>query len=117
MFPASNVLAGHPTSHYIGDQVTLASMPASMYANKHVVITGGSEGLGLALAKQLAATHARVTLIARTLSKLQAAEQAVLSSCPDSSNQQQSPVLTYSADVTKYKQVQCVVRPWKAVCS
>lgn len=33
-----------------------------MYANKHVLITGASEGLGLALAKLLVAKNARVTL-------------------------------------------------------
>lgn len=76
-----------------------------MYANKHVLITGGSEGLGLALAKQLVACNARISLIARTLSKLQAAEEAVLQSCPHSSNPQQSHVFAYSADVTKYNQV------------
>lgn len=79
-----------------------------MFANKHALITGGSEGLGLALAKQLAAQNARVTLIARTLSKLQAAEQQVLQCCPQqqgSSSSQQQQVYTHSADVTKYRQV------------
>jgi NAD(P)-dependent dehydrogenase (short-subunit alcohol dehydrogenase family) len=89
------------------------------FANKHVLITGGSEGLGLALAKQLASQHARVSLIARTLSKLEAAEQAVLASYPQQrrqqqpqqqqqqgSNEQQEQLVYYhSADVTKYKQV------------
>lgn len=76
-----------------------------MFANKHVLITGGSEGLGLALAKQLVSRNARVTLVGRTLSKLQAAEEAVLQSISDTGIQQQSAVFTYSADVTKYKQV------------
>jgi NAD(P)-dependent dehydrogenase (short-subunit alcohol dehydrogenase family) len=83
------------------------------FANKHVLITGGSEGLGLALAKQLASQNARVTLVARTLSKLEAAEHAVLASYPQQQQQQQrndeqlGPQLVYyhSADVTKYKQV------------
>jgi NAD(P)-dependent dehydrogenase (short-subunit alcohol dehydrogenase family) len=91
------------------------------FANKHVLITGGSEGLGLALAKQLASQHARVSLIARTLSKLEAAEQAVLASYPQqqqrhqqqqaqqqqhSNNEQQEQLVYYhSADVTKYRQV------------
>lgn len=77
-----------------------------MYANKHALITGGSEGLGLAIAKQLVRRGARVTLVARTLSKLQAAEEAVLQSSQNNSNQQQGHVFCYSADVTKYKQVQ-----------
>jgi NAD(P)-dependent dehydrogenase (short-subunit alcohol dehydrogenase family) len=84
------------------------------FANKHVLITGGSEGLGLALAKQLASQNARVSLVARTLSKLEAAENAVLASYPQQqqqqqqgSNEQQAQQLVYyhSADVTKYKQV------------
>jgi NAD(P)-dependent dehydrogenase (short-subunit alcohol dehydrogenase family) len=75
-----------------------------MFADKHVLITGGSEGLGLALAKLLVTQNARVTLIARTLSKLQAAEAAVLQCCLDRQHQQQV-VYCHSADVTKYNQV------------
>lgn len=47
---------------------------------KHVVITGGSEGLGLALAVQMAAEGAaRITLLARTEGKLRVAVDAVQS--------------------------------------
>ncbi len=70
------------------------------FANKHVLITGGSEGLGLALAKQLVAHNARVSLVARTLSKLEAAAQAVVAG---SGNRSQ--VSCHSADVTNYQQV------------
>jgi len=44
---------------------------------KTVVITGGSQGLGLSLAKQLAARGANVTIIARQKSKLEDALRAV----------------------------------------
>lgn len=76
------------------------------FANKHVFITGGSEGLGLALAKQLVASNARVTLVGRTASKLEAA-QTVVAACCSSGNAQQpsSHVYCHAADVTKYQQV------------
>ena len=43
------------------------------FANKHVIVTGGSQGIGRAIAEQLLARGARVTLLARTESKLQTA--------------------------------------------
>jgi len=45
------------------------------YRGKHVVITGGSEGLGRALGELLLERGAKVTLIARTKSKLDEAEK------------------------------------------
>jgi NADP-dependent 3-hydroxy acid dehydrogenase YdfG len=44
---------------------------------RHVVITGGSAGIGLALARQFLRRGARVTLIARTASKLHEARAAL----------------------------------------
>ena len=43
---------------------------------KRVVITGGSQGLGLAMVEALAACGANVTAISRDRAKLAAAEQA-----------------------------------------
>ena len=43
---------------------------------KRVVITGGSQGLGLAMVEALAACGASVTAISRDRAKLAAAEQA-----------------------------------------
>ena len=40
------------------------------FSGKSVVITGGSRGLGLVLARQLAAEGARITLIARDENEL-----------------------------------------------
>ena len=47
-------------------------------AGRHVLLTGGSEGLGLELAVLCAKRGARVSLVARTLSKLEAAKSTVL---------------------------------------
>jgi NAD(P)-dependent dehydrogenase (short-subunit alcohol dehydrogenase family) len=71
------------------------------FANKHVLITGGSEGLGLALAKQLVAQNARVSLVARTLSKLEAAAQTVV----EATGSNRSQVSYHTADVSNYEQV------------
>ncbi|MDR3415085.1 MAG: SDR family NAD(P)-dependent oxidoreductase [Nevskia sp.] len=48
-----------------------------MFRNQHVVITGGSSGLGLALAFALAREGARISLIARDPRKLEAAANAI----------------------------------------
>jgi 3-dehydrosphinganine reductase len=49
-----------------------------MFDGKHVVITGGSSGLGLAMAKKLAAKGAIVTLIARNKEKLDIAKNEIM---------------------------------------
>ncbi|THH04008.1 hypothetical protein EW146_g10292, partial [Bondarzewia mesenterica] len=46
-------------------------------SGKHVYITGGSSGLGLALAKQLAAEGAHVSIVARDKTKLALAHSAI----------------------------------------
>lgn len=43
------------------------------YSGKHVLITGGSEGIGLALAHYFVRDGASVTILSRTMSKLKAA--------------------------------------------
>ncbi|KAI5076534.1 hypothetical protein GOP47_0008599 [Adiantum capillus-veneris] len=47
---------------------------------KHVVITGGSSGIGLSIAQQCAAEGAYLTLIARTLPKLEDARRHIIAS-------------------------------------
>jgi 3-dehydrosphinganine reductase len=54
-------------------------------AGKHIVITGGSSGLGLELAHQLAARGARLTLLARDPVKLRSAAQAITARAPGAS--------------------------------
>jgi len=60
-------------------------MKKSAWTGKLVLITGGSSGIGLALAKKLAASGARVHLLARRLDQLELAQAAVAAGCPDSS--------------------------------
>lgn len=48
-----------------------------MFEGKYVVITGGSSGLGLALAKKLAAKGAIITIVARSKEKLQTAKAEI----------------------------------------
>lgn len=52
-------------------------MPISTFRDQHVLITGGSSGIGLALARQAAAAGARVSLVARDPAKLAAARAAI----------------------------------------
>lgn len=50
-----------------------ALKPTADLRGKHVLITGGSRGLGLALARELAGRGARLTLVARTRGDLETA--------------------------------------------
>ena len=50
-----------------------SSRTGGRFSGQHVLITGGSEGIGLALAKEFMARSASVTLLARTASKLNGA--------------------------------------------
>ncbi len=51
------------------------------FKNLHVLITGGSSGIGLATAKLLAAAEAHIWLVARDLSRLQAAQDQIRTCC------------------------------------
>lgn len=63
------------------------------FSNKHIVITGGSSGLGLELSRRLIKEGAKLSLIARDTKKLDAAKKELMSLA---SNAQ---VNTYSLDV------------------
>ncbi|KAK3440851.1 hypothetical protein EUGRSUZ_B01114 [Eucalyptus grandis] len=66
--------------------------------NRHVFITGGSSGIGLALAHRAAAEGARVSILARSQAKLEEAKQAIrLATGID--------VATFSADVRDFDAV------------
>lgn len=63
--------------------------------NRHVFITGGSSGIGLALAKQAAVEGARVSILARSVDKLEEARNSIrLATGID--------VAIFSADVRDY---------------
>jgi short-subunit dehydrogenase len=51
-------------------------------AGQHVVITGGSSGLGLELAHQLAARGLQLTLVARGAVKLESAKDEIMARAP-----------------------------------
>lgn len=68
------------------------------YAGKTVIITGGSRGLGLALAKKFVSEEANVCLIARTEEDLLAAEQILMQENPMAS------VFTCVCDITDHNQ-------------
>lgn len=55
--------------------------PSMSYEGKHVLVTGGSAGIGLDIAKEYARSGANVTIVARNLSKLQQAQKELQQSC------------------------------------
>ncbi|KAI9011223.1 oxidoreductase [Gaertneriomyces semiglobifer] len=67
-------------------------------AGKHVYITGGSQGTGLALAKLLASLGAHVTIVARSVDKLQNAQQEIR----DHARTDEQVVHYESADLSDY---------------
>lgn len=77
-------------------------------AGQHVLITGGSEGVGLELARECVRRGARVTLVARTLSKLETARAQVLD------GHAESRVCVASADVGSREQLAAAVQKAEA---
>lgn len=75
--------------------------PKIKLSGRHVIITGGSDGLGYCLAKEFLRRGCRVSIVARTQSKLDSAVEG-LRGLPSSENIQ---VHAISADVTKFEQV------------
>ncbi|KAI8916977.1 hypothetical protein DFJ77DRAFT_509519 [Powellomyces hirtus] len=71
--------------------------------NKHVYITGGSQGTGLALAKRLARQGAHVTIVARSVSKLESATVEI-AGCVASGSGNEQLVKYQSADLRNAKE-------------
>lgn len=74
--------------------------PCQSLRDQHVLITGGSSGIGLALARQAAAAGARVSLVARDPAKLAAARAAIQAVAPAAPE-----VVIVSADVSRNAEV------------
>ncbi|KAK2646935.1 hypothetical protein Ddye_022130 [Dipteronia dyeriana] len=70
--------------------------------NRHVFITGGSSGIGLALAHRAAQEGARVSILARSLQKLEEAKQSIRLATGIE-------VATFSADVRDFDAVKKAV--------
>lgn len=75
----------------------------SYFQGKSVVITGGSSGIGLALAKQIVAFGGEVHLVARRRSLLDEARASILASTPGAR------VSVIDVDVAKWDDVQAKV--------
>ncbi|TPX71424.1 hypothetical protein SpCBS45565_g01075 [Spizellomyces sp. 'palustris'] len=92
----SVMIAGLPSIVVASSIVFLLAFATMVFRNKdknsfepkdkHVYITGGSQGTGLALAKVLAKRGAHVTIVARSVDKLKAA-QLEISACKSSEEQ------------------------------
>lgn len=63
--------------------LSMATQRSFKYHGKHVVVTGGSSGIGLDLSKEYAKRGAHVTIVARNKQKLIDAEKAVRDVCKD----------------------------------
>ena len=68
-----------------------------MFKGKNIVITGGSSGLGLAIARKLAVRGAIVTLIARNKEKLEMAKTELM--------RVGGPVYIFSSDVSRIESI------------
>ncbi|GLJ08860.1 hypothetical protein SUGI_0097250 [Cryptomeria japonica] len=74
--------------------------------NKHVLITGGSTGIGLEIAKEAIAQGSYVTLIARNISKLNEAAHQILQELQCDKNRINIKV----ADVTDYEAISAAIK-------
>lgn len=83
----------------------LVSIPLK---GRHVVITGGSSGIGLEVAKLAAAEGARISLVARDLSKLADAKSIVTEYCRQNL-QGEEKINTYSADVKSFESTRLAI--------
>ncbi|KAH9325020.1 hypothetical protein KI387_005198, partial [Taxus chinensis] len=80
---------------------------------KHVLITGGSSGIGFAIAKEALSQGAFITILARSSSKLEKAAQNLAKHCgnPDK-------ICTKIADVGEYESVTKAIKEsfeWRAI--
>lgn len=76
-----------------------------LWTRKHVLVTGGSSGIGLAAAEEIARRGAHVTLVARDEARLEAASRRVASAAADDSQRTHR----VAADVADWEQVASAV--------
>jgi NAD(P)-dependent dehydrogenase (short-subunit alcohol dehydrogenase family) len=85
-----------------GCMISRATRRTCSFAHKVVLITGGSRGLGLVLARQLCAEDARVALLARDPDELARAREDLV--------QRGGEVLTISCDLLEREQIDAAVQ-------
>ena len=76
------------------------------FSGQHALITGGSSGIGKAVAKLLAQQGANISIIARDLTKLETAKQEISAEIIDS----QQKILAIAADVTQVKALEIAIQ-------
>ena len=76
------------------------------FSGQHAIITGGSSGIGKAVAKLLAQQGANISIIARDLAKLETAKQEISASITDA----QQKILTIAADVTQPQTLELAIK-------
>ena len=79
-------------------------MNKNRFFGKNVLITGGSSGIGLQVAKEFGKLGANIFLVARNRDRLQAAKEEISKSIGRNSN-----IYTFSADVAKREQIERVI--------
>ncbi len=91
------------TSLNLGATSADMSNMSRYFAGKHVLVTGGSSGIGLALARQLADLRATVTIVARRQNVLEDAKRQIESATAGAK------VHAFVLDVSDAEQVQSAV--------
>lgn len=76
------------------------------YLARHAIITGGSSGIGKAVAKLLIKQGANISLIARDRSKLKKAQQEIKELAVDPEQK----VLIFSADVSRQQEIETAIQ-------
>lgn len=85
---------------------TKTSRNPKKIANKHIVITGGSQGIGKSAGIEAARKGAHVTILARNETNLGIAQDEIKKNCI---NEQQE-ICSMKLDVTKFDEIEDVIK-------